>query len=128
MREIKFRAWDKEMGEMLQVGQITFAPNCDRFEQAYIMDENNDIRYLDDCEIMQYTGLEDKHGTPIFEGDIVQYDFVQNGNWVKGIIKGEVIFEGGMFVVDSCLFNLVDYDIEIIGNKWEGCKQNETNT
>ena len=117
MRDLRFRAWDKEFGEMLQVGQITFAPNCDRFEQAYLMDEHNDIHYLDDVEIMQYTGLEDKHGTPIYEGDIVNH---------PDLGKKEVEFVGGAFVLKGDGINftgkLLFSECEIIGNKWEGCK------
>jgi|SRR5690625_3407062 len=66
MREIKFRAWDGErIKEVTGVGWI-----------------DNEIDYImtpkysgpaSDFKLMQYTGLKDKNGKEIYEGDVIKY-------------------------------------------------------
>jgi len=64
MREIKFRAWDKEAREMLPNVQN----HIGNFDTAFGNMLRNE-RY----ELMQYTGLHDKNGKEIYEGDIVDW-------------------------------------------------------
>jgi len=69
MREIKFRAWHKERQKILGVFDINFRTPA----TVQVLDENY-VLYdeLFDCiELMQFTGMHDKNGVPIYEGDIV---------------------------------------------------------
>jgi len=60
-REIRFRAW--------QDNQMLYQDKCGVYGTKHFLD-----KLYEDCELMQYTNLKDKHGKPIFEGDIVQLD------------------------------------------------------
>lgn len=56
MREIKFRAWDKEHKEMIPWEEAMFP--------EWLIDA--------DLEVMQFTGLMDKHKKEIYEGDVLK--------------------------------------------------------
>jgi uncharacterized phage protein (TIGR01671 family) len=64
MREIKFRAWEKNLKEIIPVHFIDFANRMINAKSAW--------RLFDEIELMQYTGLKDKNGKEIYEGDIVK--------------------------------------------------------
>lgn len=75
MREIKFRAWDKIDGKMQKVNLMNTYDGSAIGQTLYFLEEtsdNNGYRNLSDCELMQYTGLKDKNGNEIYEGDIIQ--------------------------------------------------------
>jgi uncharacterized phage protein (TIGR01671 family) len=67
MREIKFRAWNTDRKTMHIVTTL-FAPNgiCNTMEL------DGEGAYGDLFPLMQFTGLKDKNGKPIYEGDIVE--------------------------------------------------------
>ena len=80
MREIKFRAWDKQGVRMFEVDGLSFL-------NQYITDESGQHTFkFNQCYLMQYTGLKDINGKEIYEGDIVRFkDF-------HDIIVAEVVW------------------------------------
>jgi uncharacterized phage protein (TIGR01671 family) len=62
MREIKFRAWNTVTKEMYP-----------SFNMEDIRDEENQANWNPIDVLMQYTGLKDKNGKEIYEGDIVMW-------------------------------------------------------
>lgn len=71
-REIKFRIWDIENKEMLKVQELDFEPTFYGGRIAIRPDQYNDYFDTEDMILMQYTGLHDKNGKEIYEGDILK--------------------------------------------------------
>lgn len=76
-REIKFRAWDKKKGNWCSSGNLQIAVTMHRewWWQFGYSSEPLDSDEYDNYEIMQFTGLLDKNGREIYEGDIVRIWF-----------------------------------------------------
>ncbi len=117
-REIKFRAYIKNLKWMVPVERFCFDTKTVEVDLSSGNGDTAEYDYdLGEVEIMQFTGLTDKNGVEIYEGDICD----THTHWGKG----EVIFEYGMFRINGITLISFKPGIEVVGNVHERLKRSE---
>ncbi len=127
MREIKFRG--KSAGEWHYGHFFAYRKTGGGTGGHFIIQQEKEDKNLKPIQVIpdtvgQYTGVRDKYGTPIYEGDIVRFHmrdrFIEEPEWQEGTI----VFDDGMFFAKLpkstlylCAINYGDY--EVIGNKYD---------
>lgn len=130
MREIKFRAWDKEGNRMVYSSKtyhdadfVCYESGCIKCYVKYpycdsFGDEYDKWQAIDN--IMQYTGLKDKNGVQIYEGDILN---LENHNVIRVVRFDEQVCSFEAYNVNSgegyYLIQSPFHEYEVIGNIYE---------
>lgn len=105
-RELKFRVWDN-VDYMSKPFTLHSLMNADRIE------------FTSDCKVMQYTGLKDKNGKEVYEGDITECSL--HGRTIVEMRGGQFGIVGGdpKGFRSGEAFNYYPHNHTVIGNIYE---------
>lgn len=120
MRQVKYKAWDKVEKEWIDIkhfgfenGELWYVQAIDKNERdidpPYFPDSN-------DIELIEYTGMSDRDGVEVFEGDIVEL-LTKYGKDV-----GVVVFIEGCFKIRWDSKNKFPKNREMIGHYYINSK------
>lgn len=112
MRDIKFRAWDKEERSMVTLPDVNL-----------VIEETGEFRLEDSPNYlwMQYTGLKDRNGVEIYEGDVLAFRAWKNKH--RGVVQWDAGLASYQLKMNRTsrtgLFRDPMRSYEVIGNIYE---------
>jgi len=120
MREVKFKVWSFGQKRWVEKQSSVIKFSC----------ELNEVFDTKEYAFQQYTGLEDKNGKEIYEGDILIYEYTQADMSSFSALESpfetcaieEVVFENGAFRFKGDKYSTIFDDcsnMEVIGNIFE---------
>lgn len=112
MREIKFRAWNKKKKEMELLGSLSAIYACE-----------GDCIETDNLIYLQFTGLKDKNGKEVYEGDIIRHNTNINSPFSKKytLVIEDLFefFEDKGYALSELCESYNPENLEVIGNIYE---------
>ena len=117
MRQIKYKAKRKDNGEWIEGCLCKSHCGIECIQTYEDTDDEEVVMYIpvDHETVCQFTGVEDKNGTPIYEGDDVEYDngvisFIRTIEWRKGALR---------FGDDNLLYFFEEKYLKVLNSKFD---------
>lgn len=108
MREIKFRAWDKIRKQWFYFVINSTPKDISKADTINFFGSVSDGDFYSQLEHWcEYTGLEDRNGNKIYEGDIVQMHYIG---------RYEIEYFRNGFYINDIIHSQFDESVEVIGN------------